>query len=537
MAYTKKMKGGGLLNILQTALKAGQGDFLGAATQFMSPALENMQMDSAKVTSDATYNSKPFGMKYGGKFKQYNAPSHDNGGQMVDENGNPTVAHPVAEIQNNENSYDNYVYSDTLKNPYTGNTFNVDMSKIVKKYKNPGTDMIDKTSVKIAAKNLSKVNDTVRSVVEAVESPDIPMAEGGLDIEPLPTLPIKEIVSGLTGYVPQADNPNLPHVQNPFDSMNNDISVPPGTNPWEGMSALPPNSVEAPNYGTRTGTIKSFLKTQFTPQKSFDDTAYNPESFNQPAQSNLFGNSALTINNNSGESLVNDNLTDGIPDKDNKKGFNFNTAALVGKGLGLANSIKNALEPAEVERARIPDYQSADQAFDRASLDYTQAAQNAIGASNALGNINRNTSSGFSQYRNREAARIAGLQDTLANIGMTERNANSQLDVTRGSYRAQKAQDIANRQREVDIANLQNEAVKQQFTDNLFSEINQISNSFNKYETFKQELQNRKDISNMSLNEFVALAKAKGINFNAGNSAQEFLDSIKRGESPINFVK
>lgn len=533
MAYTKKMKGGGLLNILQTALKAGQGDFLGAATQFMSPALENMQMDSAKVTSDATYNSKPFGMKYGGKFKQYNAPSHNNGGQMVDENGNPTTTHPVAEIQNNENSYDNYVYSDTLKNPYTGNTFNVDMSKIVKKYKNPGTDMIDKTSVKIAAKNLSKVNDTVRSIVETVESPQMPY---GGDIEPLPTLPIKEIVSGLTGYTPQADNPNLPHVQNPFDSMNNDVSVPPGTNPWEGMSALPPNSVETPNYGTREGTMKSFLKAQFTPQKSYDDTAYNPQEFNQSPKTNMFGNSALTINNNFGESLVNDNLTDGIQDRDSKKGFNFNTAALVGKGLGLANSIKNALEPAEVERARIPDYQSADQAFDRASIDYTQAAQNAIGASNALGNINRNTSSGFSQYRNREAARIAGLQDTLANIGMTERNANSQLDITRGQYRANKAVDTANRLREVDIANLQNKAVQKGFQDQLFKEFTDIGSSFNQYQNFRDELQNRKDIATMNTNEFIALAKARGINFTAGE-AEDFLAKIKSGQNPIQYNK
>lgn len=545
MACKTKKEMGGLLNLFNVASKAATGNFLGAATQFMAPALENMQQDSAKVTSDATYNTKPFGMKYGGSihikpenrgkftatkkrtgktteelthssnpltrkraifaqnarkwkhedggtipsgFVQYDAPSHDNGGQVVDSQGYPTVNNAVAEIQNKENSFNNYVFSDVLENPKTGRTFNVDMSKLMKKYKNADTDLISKRSLDIEADTLAKTNDTVKAMVEQMTVPEAPMMPNGGPLDYLTMSPIQPIVPGLTGYT-QDENLNLPHIQDPFETM----AGRPIENPFDPYTTAP--------------------------------------QINTPVKSTTIPVDPLQRFSNASDAPPIDN-TDTQAGEPKQRSTNFNTLAAVSKGLGLANSVFNALKPAEKEQARIPDYNPADQAFDRASIDYTQARQDATGASNILANINRSTSSGFSQYRNREAGRIASLMDRVSNIGMTERNANSQLDISRGQYRADKAVDIANRQREVDVANLQNEAVKQQFSDNLFSEISQIGSSLNQYQNFKDELANRTDIATMNTNEFVALAKAKGLDFNYGE-AEEFLNAIKSGKNPI----
>jgi len=502
------------------------------AAQLIEPILQEKleQITAAPVVPDMTYNASPYGkMKKGGilpnEFTQYSAPDHAQGGQTVDANGNPSTTKPVAEIQNNENTFKNYVYSDELTNPKTGNKFNIDMQKLVKKYKGSDMDMIKKAGLNVEAENLSKTNDVVRSVSEAIDSA-MPQAPNGIDLEPLPQLPYK-VTPGMVG---QAGNENLPHISDPFSFGDGayDISVPTVPDPWFGITPQESLKREEVSYGTRPKSIAEFVKATLTksPNKTYDDTPYSFDNAETTPRGNPTDVSPV-FDDKSG-------ITGGATPE--KKPFNYNIPALVAKGLGFAGSVANALKPAQKERLILPDYQDADNSFNRASIDYTSAEQDALGVSNYLSNMNRGTSSGFQQFRNREQARIADLQDKLSGINMAERNTNSQLDVTRGQYRAGKAQDIANRTYQNQVDNLQNEAAKQQFNDQMFSELTQIGSSFNQYQGFREELANRKDIADMNMKEFSALAKARGLNFTVGE-AEEFLQSIKEGKSPISFRK
>lgn len=143
------------------------------------PAI-NMGIDIFKTLSDGfkkpsspyQANNNIYQMNNGGNIevansKQYNAPNHNNGGQLVNANGN-TNGNPVAEIQNNENAYkidDNmFVFSDELDNPMTGRKFNIDFKSLVSKYKNADLDILEKNTLDLEAKNLAKVNEAVKPV-------------------------------------------------------------------------------------------------------------------------------------------------------------------------------------------------------------------------------------------------------------------------------------------------------------------------------------------------------------------------------------
>lgn len=111
--------------------------------------------------------------EYGGNvedFKQYDTGSHMTGDdQMVDATGTPNNINPVASVQNNENSYQGYVYSDKLINPRTGNKFSEDMTKLVMKNKRADLDEPTKNRLDFEAARLAKLNEGSRELVESVD--------------------------------------------------------------------------------------------------------------------------------------------------------------------------------------------------------------------------------------------------------------------------------------------------------------------------------------------------------------------------------
>lgn len=94
------------------------------------------------------------------QFKQYDAPSHGNGGQFIDKNNNPTNNEnkAVAEIEKKENSYKNYAYSHELG-------FAKMAAKINKKY-DEREDSISKKSLDIELTDIMKKNEKVRLQIE-----------------------------------------------------------------------------------------------------------------------------------------------------------------------------------------------------------------------------------------------------------------------------------------------------------------------------------------------------------------------------------
>jgi len=99
-------------------------------------------------------------------FKQFNTESHEEGGQFIDKNKNPTndQSKAVAEIEKKENSYKDYIFSDTLlyKNDWT---FAKQADKINRKYKDR-EDVISKNSLDIELTELMKKNEKQRQLAE-----------------------------------------------------------------------------------------------------------------------------------------------------------------------------------------------------------------------------------------------------------------------------------------------------------------------------------------------------------------------------------
>jgi hypothetical protein len=106
---------------------------------------------------------------HGGMLKQYNAPTHEDGGQMVDGRGNPTTnpKKAVGEIEKKETSWNNYVFSDTLGE--NGKTF-AQMSKaIANRYKGK-RDPLSKKTMEKEMKMLIQKNEAAREAKEREEA-------------------------------------------------------------------------------------------------------------------------------------------------------------------------------------------------------------------------------------------------------------------------------------------------------------------------------------------------------------------------------
>lgn len=96
--------------------------------------------------------------KLGGDFKQYNSPSHKDGGQLIDMNGNPVQDNAVAEIEKQENSYQGYVYSDKLGE---GDKTYAEMAKKINRQTNKNSD-IDRKSKILQLARLKAKNEIAR---------------------------------------------------------------------------------------------------------------------------------------------------------------------------------------------------------------------------------------------------------------------------------------------------------------------------------------------------------------------------------------
>lgn len=177
-------------------------------------------------------------MELGGDFKQYNALSHDQGGQMIDKNGHPTKSNGIAEIEKQENSHRGYVYSDKLINPDTNNTYAKDAAMINKKTK--AKDDITQESKILQLLKLRQKNEMARE--QEATSDTIPQAANGLPLDSLfgaattiqnrfgvpPTIGTSPLPSSLTSITPPSANvlstlpvPKTPKVEFPEEASLN----------------------------------------------------------------------------------------------------------------------------------------------------------------------------------------------------------------------------------------------------------------------------------------------------------------------------
>jgi hypothetical protein len=138
---------------------------------------EDQQMGMEMATSFAKYGGRLAKYMNGGKLSNYNfggkvnpsanlkefiGKKHEQGGINVGTNGVQHSSKPIAEVEGGETMKDGYVYSDSLMNPKTMNTFAGDSKIIDNKYNKPNDYLKYKTGGRLMSM-LQKGNDKERN--------------------------------------------------------------------------------------------------------------------------------------------------------------------------------------------------------------------------------------------------------------------------------------------------------------------------------------------------------------------------------------
>lgn len=408
-------------------------------------------------------------------FKQYNSGSHKSGNdQGIDNNGNPNNNATGGYIQNKENSYNfggqTYVMSDTLVNPESGNKFNIDAFKLNKKYGNADTLPEEKNALDFGMSRLSKLNDGMRNLKEQVLK-----TCGG---------PTKKMMAYGGSIDPL--KPLIPTVSDQIGTYPNILDIAPMYDNFR-LNELMLNA-ELPGYDIKPISNRSTSKTV-------------KEFIKDPSRSG--------------------------------SAFNANTVAIGLKGLGLVKSLSDAVADPEKESVIRPDYNKSDQQIYSTNIDYTQARQDALAATNMATNVNRSSSSGFQSFQGRQSMNFANLADQLGNIGMQENNQRSQLAMQRGQYETNKAVDTANRKYQNRIDNQMNKANADLADQKLFSELTQIGTSFNTYAETKKQIQDNTEMQKFYVNQGLMLLNSKYENFELDS---DIIERLKSGKYTIDDV-
>jgi hypothetical protein len=506
--------------LLQTGVS-----FIPGVGQILAPlvGIADQQMDAQKAAEEQQKLlrqqqapikiTNPYGnYKNGGvlndMFKQYDTGSHDSGNDLqVDTQGIPSPNGPNS-VQNKENSYkvgdDQYVMSDALTNPKTGNKFNQDAMKINKKYPKARFQSDQKNALDLEMKNLSKINDVMRKGEESKQ-----MAYGGLILG--------NAFNDATNYWKSQQKPLLTQNGVPLADGNMFVDSK-NFNPYnseEPKEILGPPNTQMPGQTPQISKLPTL-----SPEQVAGRDAESKYQFSETTpKTDVLG--AKTGDRGSGV-------------LDPKSA---NAVALGMKGLALAGSIHDALQPAEKERLLTPNYRKSDAYMQSANIDFTQAKQDAIGVSNIGANMNRSLSGNAAQYQGREQSRLAQLQDSLGRVSEAENNAQSQLNLVKGQYEQQKAVDYTNREYQNQQGNMQNQAAARGFGRQLASDLSQIGSSFNQYAETTKLNQNTQDIAKFTNSQIMATINAKNPNFKLqDNVVENFLSGKTSLDDVLAFV-
>jgi hypothetical protein len=121
------------------------------------PQISNIITDPYKLAKGGTISKN---------FKQYNSPSHDDGGQPINNEGQVDFNNPDVEIELKENKYNFTQLPDLQGTKYVFSDKNgtAKMAEdISKKYKDTDQDSIKKTTMELKLKKLMNINELIKS--------------------------------------------------------------------------------------------------------------------------------------------------------------------------------------------------------------------------------------------------------------------------------------------------------------------------------------------------------------------------------------
>lgn len=405
-------------------------------------------------------------------FKQYNAPTHEEGGQLIDENGESNVNNPVAEIEGNENSFRYNALPDKAGKRYVfsdANGTSQMVRDVMKKYKNKDTDndLATRASMEMDIKNVENINEALNAARQNVSN-FLQKRYGG------------EFKDG--GRV----NPLLEPISNPYNIVNNNSQLSSAysrspINPYDQlgrqaglqktMNSLPnlsnPYDRTAGNYSVDSLTTRSPINPYDEMGRRLDRPYEITET--KPDYSNKVSNDFYTVGQNGNQNNNVFDNTSGLQEL-GKETVSPDYGKYL-RGAGIIASGIDAFQKPTVEETILPDYSKSDERMSGMSADLTQARQDVLAASNRGSELNRGAASSYSQYRSRELSNIGNLQDQLGRIGAQEQQMRNQILGAQGQYEANKATTVAGIKDSVQQRNLANVAKTQDLRKQFFADV------------------------------------------------------------------
>lgn len=461
-ALIKKLELGGTLDTLKPLLPAlnllvpGLGTGASMAAGIGSSLLAKEPGKPLKQTTDIY-------MK-GGLLKKYNAPSHANGGQLINSLGNPDP-NGKAEIELQEAGVtnpqgDTYVFSDKL-----GTADKV--KRIFSRMK--GEDGISRKGRELATNNLIKENEAMKAQVEQMKyGGKYPKKLGLGDL--VPNLDYMD-PSKYSGMLPVSQLPGKDI--KPVQGMTGSMSMKP-------LEQLP---------------TKSFKPTQST----YDSKFYNPSV----------------------------SITTDQPSDTTKTPLPLDKLGLGLKGLSYIGSAIDAFQGAAKESPRLTDYNRGNRlvAGTGISDDALQSEIN-LQTSKAL-DTNRQVSGNVGNYLSRAQSILARAGRSKAQTAMQTKQYNDQLSMQKASRADNIARDNSGELRRIDQNNLANKARSQDMVANFIGNVNNLGSELMRQSAVKQQMANMTDMQKKDFILKAAALNIQNPNFQIGSldEIQKALDA------------
>lgn len=567
--FNPYMKDGGDIHIKESK----KGTFTKAAKQrgmgvqaFASKVLANKDDYSSAMVKKANFarNAAKWKKELGGNitnkdmsFKEYNLPTHEQGGGVIDANLNPVDLKGVAELEKNETTFvsngeNPYVYSDSLKdmrNP--DKTFAEVSKKIAKKYKR--NDDLSKRGMELEMKQLAKRNDVTKQIVEQLPNNEMKMGgklkkyqngdpipfgliyDAGTYLNQLPSQNADIFGVGNLTAPGGEDNQSLRYLSQylpiPTVNYNND----------PGVADSP--SVDSMLLNKSTPPVTE----EFTPNKDAQTLMQNALGRKTEPLPPLNANNSLDrmkqMSNNLATKVRDDIYQDSLSpypgedafttdDETTPKDFNYNTIAAALKGGAFLGSVVDALQKPEIETPVGNKYEN----------QITRLMESrGIDLAPIINEINMGASAGMESARNvaGTAGQFAGLANKISGQAARQisQSAMKQQEMN-NQYRAQEAQvkqglgeaDRAEKVR-AKVATSQNKAAQRNIARDTVAKMSQLGSAFNKYQYAKDMIQNNSELAKLTIQEGITILGAKYANFGLSD---QFMEKMRSGDYTAN---